>query len=95
MRVRVFSRPGCHACIYFQSVIRPLLEQKFGDLLILEEIDVTQTAWKIATPSILVEGAHGRRALYDSIRLAVMEALKWENVSLRDLGGLWLASNYY
>ena len=81
VRVVVWKRPGCAACLLFEAMHAPALAQEFGDALVVEALDATGT--RLATPTVLVTGAApvlfaplgGRDDDYDRLRAVVERAL--------------------
>jgi hypothetical protein len=55
LRVVVWKRPGCPACLFYESVWKVALVEEFGDSIEIVERDASRLA--IGTPLILVAGA--------------------------------------
>jgi hypothetical protein len=63
VRVVVWKRKGCPACLVYEAVLRPALEQDYAGTVVVDEIDAD--ALPIGTPLILVAG--GARILFVSL----------------------------
>jgi hypothetical protein len=81
-RVVVYKRPRCPACAYYEAIVRPALDDEFGERIDIDEREAGRQS--IITPLVVVRGAALARTFlgldpdrgdYEEVRAAVEAAL--------------------
>jgi hypothetical protein len=95
VRLVVYTRKHCPLCSFYETVVRPALEEEFGAVVTTEERDAEQE--KIATPLIIVSGAMCLSVLglsteegYAQVKMAIEAALNPAFAPLKTLGGIYM-----
>jgi len=55
VRLAIYKRPNCPHCLIYEAVVRPAVEETFGDTIIINERQAG--AHKIPVPLMVVNGA--------------------------------------
>jgi hypothetical protein len=95
VRVVVYTRKNCPSCSFYEIVLRPALEQDFGDVLSIEERDAGKE--KVRTPLFVISGAMNLVAedlapenAHQRLTTAIETALDPNPSRFKTLGGFYL-----
>lgn len=95
VRVVVYTRKNCPSCSFYEIVLRPALEQDFGDVLSIEERDAGNE--KVGTPLFVISGAMNLVAgdlapenAHQRLTAAIETALDPNPSKFKTLGGFYL-----
>lgn len=95
-RLVIYTRANCPICAYFKAVIRPALEEEFGEALLLEERDADKL--NMGVPVFFVTGTTrlalasvGTDEMLSKLGAAVQAALTPELGPLGNVGGMNLS----
>ena len=91
----VYTRADCPICVYFKTVIRPMIEEEFGAVLAIEERDAAKL--KLAVPLFFVSGrvriglaSVATEEMAPKLGAAIQAALDQGCAPLGELGGFEL-----
>ena len=89
VRMVVFKRTNCSHCLIYETVLRPAVEQNFGELVAIEERPADNRPLDV--PFIVVLGyinAALSRPSYESLEMVLKAALNKNFIDVRELGGV-------
>lgn len=84
VRLVVYKRPNCIYCVLYETVLRPAIVQDFGEQILFDEQDGSQT--KALLPLIVVQGMVNLmlvRPDYEQLKIAVQTALSGDLAAIQ------------